>query len=57
MDKPRHPNVIRTWHVRRPARVVPVIKNETARRNGTRAVPQAQTPGRRSQTEKPPQSA
>jgi len=33
MDKPRHPNVIRTWTVRRPARDVPRIKNEIDRQN------------------------
>jgi hypothetical protein len=57
MDKPRHPNVIRTWQVRQPVRVVPPIKDETAQRNRKRRVPQPQRPGRRSQTEKPPQSA
>lgn len=32
MDKPRHPNVIRTWNVRRPARVMPQVKQDIDRR-------------------------
>jgi hypothetical protein len=56
MDKPRHPNVIRTWTVRRPARVVPPIKNEIDRQNRKRRDPHVQTPVQRSQIEKPSHS-
>ncbi|MBV8551038.1 MAG: hypothetical protein JOY54_07030 [Acidobacteriaceae bacterium] len=40
MDKPRHPNVIRTWTVRHPVRGVPPVKNEGGNRGPVRGLPQ-----------------
>ena len=54
MDRPRHPNVIRTWNIRRPVPSLPSVKNEIARQIPVRGVSQPQTPGPRgSKAEKP----
>jgi hypothetical protein len=42
MDKPRHPNVIRTWNMRRPVPNLPSVKNEITRQIPVRGVPQPQ---------------
>jgi hypothetical protein len=58
MDKPRHPNVIHTWNMRRPVPVSPSVKNEITRQIPVRGVPQPQTPRPRgSKAEKPSEPA
>jgi hypothetical protein len=42
MDKARHPNVIRTWNMRRPVPILPAVKNEITRQIPVRGVPQPQ---------------
>ena len=56
MDKPRRPNVIRTWKQYHPVRGVSPIKSAIDRRSPVRGVPQMQKPQRRSGVEKPPES-
>ncbi len=44
MDKPRHPNVIRTWNMRHPVPSLPSVKNAITRQTPVRGVPLAQAP-------------
>jgi len=42
MDKPRHPNVVRTWNWGRPAHGVPSVKPNIAQRNQQARIPASQ---------------
>ena len=44
MDKPRHPNVIRTWNQRRPVHGITPIKNDPAAHFPVRGIPAPPTP-------------
>jgi hypothetical protein len=58
MDKPRHPNVIRTWNMRRPIPFLPSVKNAITRQTPVRGVPLEQKPrARGSKAEKPAEPA
>jgi hypothetical protein len=55
MDKPRHPNVIRTWKLYNSLRGLPPDKSQVQRQPPARGVPPVQKPRRRSRVEKPQQ--
>lgn len=55
MDKPRHPNVIRTWKLHRPMRGLPHDKGQIGQQPPVRGVPPVEKARRRSRVEKPPE--
>jgi hypothetical protein len=56
MDKPRHPDVIRTWKLPNPVRGVSPVKGKVQRWQLVRGVPQVSKPHRPLQAKKPPES-
>lgn len=55
MDKPRHPNVIRTWKLHRPVGGLPDDTSQIEQQPPVRGIPPVQKPRRRSRVEKPRQ--